>query len=321
MTMIMVSYRRADAQDMAGRISDYLIGKYGEKSVFFDVSSIGTGVDYRRRIERAIISSDVVIAIIGLNWLGKTSDGKPRVHDRSDPVRIEIETALAHKKPILPLLVNGATMPEELDLPDSLHDLHYSNAAKIDSGRDFRMHMSYLVQSINETLGISEPAPVVPTPSRLGRIPLYGAGVLAILALFAVLFWTETGPFEQQAAMTPTVAAPPPVQTAATPIVAAPPPAPTAAPTVPSRAATNSGFIFPDSDRRILSKDDLQGLSATELRFARNEIYARHGHIFVDQSLAKYFEQFPWYHPRSPEGALNPVESANVATIQLAERP
>ena len=43
MTMLMVSYRRADTQDMAGRISDYLIGKYGEKSVFFDVSSIGTG--------------------------------------------------------------------------------------------------------------------------------------------------------------------------------------------------------------------------------------------------------------------------------------
>ena len=64
MTMIMVSYRRADAQDMAGRISDHLIGKYGEKSVFFDFNSISTGVNYRKRIEKAIRESDVIVAVV-----------------------------------------------------------------------------------------------------------------------------------------------------------------------------------------------------------------------------------------------------------------
>ena len=112
MTMIMVSYRRADAQDMAGRISDYLIGKYGEKSVFFDVNSIPTGVNYRNRIENAILGSDVMVAVIGLHWLGKNPDGKlPRISDPGDPVRVEIETAMKHKKPILPAAESGRPRP------------------------------------------------------------------------------------------------------------------------------------------------------------------------------------------------------------------
>jgi hypothetical protein len=76
MTMIMVSYRRADAQDMAGRISDHLIGKYGEKSVFFDFNSISTGVNYRKRIEKAIRESDVIVAVVGLHWLGQTPESR-----------------------------------------------------------------------------------------------------------------------------------------------------------------------------------------------------------------------------------------------------
>ena len=100
MAMIMVSYRRADAQDMAGRIADYLIAKYGEKSVFFDVDSIPTGVNYHTRIEGAILKCDVMVAVIGLGWIGKNPGKKPpRIHDPGDPGRVEIEAALQHKKP------------------------------------------------------------------------------------------------------------------------------------------------------------------------------------------------------------------------------
>ena len=77
---------------------------------------------------------------------------------------------MKHKKPILPLLVNGATMPEESELPDTLRELHSYNAAKVDSGQDFRLHMRRLIDSISETLGapedqslLSMPTPV-PTP-------------------------------------------------------------------------------------------------------------------------------------------------------------
>ncbi len=107
MTMIMVSYRRVD-QDIAGRIADYLVGKYGEKSVFLDVNSIRTGANFVDRITKAIIASNVVVAVIGPQWIGTAKDGKSsRLADPADSVRFEIETALKHNKPILPLLVNG----------------------------------------------------------------------------------------------------------------------------------------------------------------------------------------------------------------------
>ena len=96
MSMIMVSYRRVD-QDTAGRIADHLIEKYGEKSVFFDVNSIRTGANFVDRIAKAIVACDIVIAVIGPHWIGKTDDGKPaRLEDPADSVRFEIEQTSIH---------------------------------------------------------------------------------------------------------------------------------------------------------------------------------------------------------------------------------
>jgi hypothetical protein len=313
MTMIMVSYRRSDAQDMAGRISDYLIAKYGEKSVFFDVDSIPAGVNYHTRIEGAILQSDVMVAVIGQGWLGTNANGKPpRVNDPGDPVRVEIETAIQHKKPILPLLVNGAKMPEESELPDSLHELHFYNATKVDSGQDFRMHMRRLIDSINEILGIhDDPSPpsgpaVVPAaaswrPSRFGA---YGAGTLAVAALLAGLLWSGIVSFDWPTSNASTTTEP-----ASTGIPAS----------VVAFAKAHGGFIFADSDQRLLREDELKDLSVTELRVARNEIFARRGRFFVDQNLASYFSQFSWYHPIKVDVDLSPLETTNVNTLQTAE--
>jgi hypothetical protein len=321
MTMIMVSYRRSDAQDMAGRISDYLISKYGEKSVFFDVESIETGADYRRGIEDAIRASNVVIAVIGQQWLGKKAEGQPRIFDPRDPVRAEIETALTNKVPIFPVLVNGATMPEETDLPDALRELHYHNALKIDSGQDFRMHMARLATSINGKLGISATPtnpPTTPPVAQASRAPIYIASVASAVAAVGVILWapwesTPTPPITRQvtALQTPQAPTPPPP----TPNLPSPQMTPVPVPTA------NSGFVFPDSDRRILSPSELRGLSKDGLRYARNELYARHGHIFVvDPSLAQYYSQFPWYRPSKTEGSLNEFESKNLAIIMAEEK-
>ena len=70
----------------------------------------------------------------------------------------------------------------------------------------------------------------------------------------------------------------------------------------------------------MLREDEFKGFSPSELRIARNEIYARHGRKFVDQSLAAYFAKFSWYHASFDDVSLNQVEAANVATIQNAER-
>ena len=78
-------------------------------------------------------------------------------------------------------------------------------------------------------------------------------------------------------------------------------------------------FIIADSDQRVLTWDELSGLSGSELRVARNEIYARHGRIFKDQQLAQYFSHFSWYQPLYADVRLSKIESANAALIQQVE--
>ncbi len=87
----------------------------------------------------------------------------------------------------------------------------------------------------------------------------------------------------------------------------------------PGAAGRSADFIFPDSDRRLLSRSDLGGLSTAELRIARNEIYARRGMYFKSADLRERFEKFGWYRPYTSEPTLNPVESQNVSLIQQLE--
>lgn len=83
-------------------------------------------------------------------------------------------------------------------------------------------------------------------------------------------------------------------------------------------------YILPDSGDRKLKKKEILALSLEERRLARNEIYARHGRMFDDKSLQKYFEKQSWYTPLySPEefneGVLSKVEKYNLRLIRKFE--
>lgn len=78
-------------------------------------------------------------------------------------------------------------------------------------------------------------------------------------------------------------------------------------------------YLLPESDKRHLTTDDLAGLSLTELRIARNEIFARHGRRFSDPELQAWFSARDWYVPRDGEPRLNAIETANVALIAAEE--
>ena len=58
----------------------------------------------------------------------------------------------------------------------------------------------------------------------------------------------------------------------------------------------NCGFVLEDSNLRIISEKDLENLGPLECKIARNEIYARHGRMFVDEQLQNYFESCDWYN-------------------------
>ena len=155
MTRIIISYRRDDSLDITGRIFDRLAGHFGREAIFRDIDNIPPGADFRRHIDRVLDESDIVLAIVGPRWIGP-GDQQLRLASPADPVRLEIETALRKKKPLIPVLVSHAVMPDPDALPDSLHDFAYRNAVQIDSGQDFDVHVGRLIRGMERILGLRE---------------------------------------------------------------------------------------------------------------------------------------------------------------------
>jgi hypothetical protein len=87
-----------------------------------------------------------------------------------------------------------------------------------------------------------------------------------------------------------------------------------------NQSAPQAGFLFADSDRRLLTAQELKVLDKAQLRNARNEIYARRGRKFVRKEVANYFNQFDWYRPQYGEVELTFIEAQNVALIQKFEK-
>ena len=75
-----------------------------------------------------------------------------RIDDPADPVRVEVETALRNGMPVVPVLVEGAAMPNVEQLPDSLKELVYRNGLEVDAGRDFDQHIERLIRSMEPIL-------------------------------------------------------------------------------------------------------------------------------------------------------------------------
>ena len=102
-----------------------------------DIDNIPFGTDFRTHIRDTLVRSDVLIALIGANWLGIYPDGRIKMQEKTDPVRVEIETALENKVAIIPVLLDGAQMPKSTELPQELGNFSFLNAAEVTSGREF----------------------------------------------------------------------------------------------------------------------------------------------------------------------------------------
>ena len=117
---IFVSYRRQESAHLAGRLYDRLTDRFGEGQVFIDVNAIEPGVDFAEEISRAVAACQVLLAVIGPDWLMAVDErGRRRLDNPDDLVRLEIEAALARHVRVIPILVEGAVMPGQEDLPES----------------------------------------------------------------------------------------------------------------------------------------------------------------------------------------------------------
>jgi hypothetical protein len=149
---IFISYRRGDSSPQAGRLSDRLADEFGADRVFMDVDAIEPGADFVDYIEEAVGSCDVLVALIGGEWLESRDElGNRRLDDPEDFVRLEVAAGLERDIRVVPVLVEGATMPRAHDLPEQLRLLARRNALEISDSR-WRHDVGRLVETIHNVL-------------------------------------------------------------------------------------------------------------------------------------------------------------------------
>lgn len=92
--------------------------------------------------------------------------------------------------------------------------------------------------------------------------------------------------------------------------------------TIEEKAADyQEGCIFPNSSTEEISEEEIKKLTDEQLRYAINEIWARHGYIFSTPEILKYYRQFDWYEEKVPSSEwnkngqnyyLNDIEKTNI---------
>ncbi|MDQ3940607.1 MAG: toll/interleukin-1 receptor domain-containing protein [Actinomycetota bacterium] len=199
---IFISYRRSDAAGHAGRLYDRLKDHFGADRIFMDVDTLQPGVDFVDRIDEALGSCGALLAIIGHRWSqAEAPDGRRRLEDPDDFVGLEVGAALRRKIPVIPVLVQRATMPDNDELPEALKPLRRRHAIELDDTR-WNYDVGRLIQVLENTLAEdstteqaapAEVPPPVPEPTEKPRRRRTGLLVAAaVLALGAVAFFFVT---------------------------------------------------------------------------------------------------------------------------------
>jgi hypothetical protein len=134
---LFLSYRRSDAGAWAGRLFDHLTARFESPQVFMDIEGgIPRGADFARNLTNALATCDVLLALMGPDWLLCTgADGQRRLDVPEDWVRNEVATALRRGIPVVPVLLGGARLPKETELPEELRRLVAYQAAEVRDAR------------------------------------------------------------------------------------------------------------------------------------------------------------------------------------------
>jgi hypothetical protein len=153
---IFISYRRDETDFPASWLYERLAAHFGPDQVFKDVDSIELGDDFAEVIADAVGACDVLLVLIGTQWLAITDEaGRRRLENSDDFVRLEIEAALQRKVRIVPILVGRARMPHADELPASLGKLVHRQALALDPNR-FEADIRRLVRVVERTLAEEE---------------------------------------------------------------------------------------------------------------------------------------------------------------------
>jgi hypothetical protein len=187
---IFISYRREDTAGHSGRLFDKLREHFGKDRVFMDIAGIEPGVDFVEAIEKAVGSCDAFIVVIGKQWLSATDgDGRRRLDNPEDFIRLELATALRRNIRVIPVLVQGAAAPSSGSLPEDLKKLSRLQAHEISDNR-WDYDVGTLIETLEKVLkkdipkGLGGKDDEIPTPPPPPQ--KFSRWIIAIIAAIVV---------------------------------------------------------------------------------------------------------------------------------------
>jgi hypothetical protein len=153
---VFLSYRRADAAPYARLLRSQLMDRLPDVHVM-DVDPIEPSLEFAEDIRKAVESCAVLVALIGRQWETLADEeGRRRIDNVDDYVRAAIRTALQQGKRVIPLLVDGAQMPRQQQLPSDLRQLARLNALDLSYDR-YGYDTDRFIYLIERVLGAAPP--------------------------------------------------------------------------------------------------------------------------------------------------------------------
>ncbi len=207
---IFINYRRGDDPGFAQALFGRLEQVFSPEQLFMDVDNIEPGLDFVRVLEEQVAQCDVLISVIGRNWIdARDETGGRRLDNPEDFVRIEIESGLQQNKRIIPVLVGQAQMPSADQLPEPMKPLARRNAVRLTHER-FRADTEALIAALQRALKDAEDARAAEAEQQRAEIrrrageragalsgktvKIAGGVALAILAIAGAIFWFNSRP-------------------------------------------------------------------------------------------------------------------------------
>ena len=193
---IFISYRRDDSRHAAGRLADDLSQAFGAERIFRDIEGIDLGVDFAKSLEKALAACSVMLVLIGPQWLGVQDNkrGGRRLDQADDWIRQEIVTALQRDVRVVPVLLEGAQLPDVAELPPDLQPLVRRQAMELSDVR-WRGDLRRLIDALAKIPGF-EPKRLDDDrpPARPNRKWMWIGGAVVVLALGALSSLLENQP-------------------------------------------------------------------------------------------------------------------------------
>lgn len=186
---VFLSYRRDDCAGYAGRLEDALERALGKGQVFRDILDIRAGENFADIIHASVTQARATLVLLGPRWQGPLPDGKRRIDNPDDFVRMEVAAALASRNRVIPVLLSGVSLPKTDELPADLRSLTRRQSL-----------------TLNEASWDADVARLVDALEMPGRrkYPMLIAAFVALVILgAAAVYWLKPEP---AAAIDPTVA-------------------------------------------------------------------------------------------------------------------